>query len=147
MKGKLFLAIPLLVIVGLWMPGPAAVKQDSTPKPEASTQGASPGQLYDVVSPVGKTTIKQITQAPRLNTLAGKTIGLASNGSFKSWVTMPLIQKLLAEKYPTAKFVPYTDLPAAQTYPAPGTSTKSLDAFRAAVREKHIDAIVTGNGG
>jgi hypothetical protein len=147
MKRKLLFACPLLVLLGLWIFGHAAVKPGATARPQATTKEAAAPQVYDVVSPVGKTTIKQITQASRLNTLAGKTIGLASNGSFKSWVTMPLIQKLLAEKYPTAKFVPYTELPAAQTYPAPGTTTKTLDAFRAAVKEKHIDAIITGNGG
>ncbi len=145
MKRKLFLAGLMVMAIGLSMP--AVVKREATARPQASTREASAPPLYDVVSPVGKTTIKQITQAPRLNTLAGKTIGLASNGSFKTWITMPLIQKLLSEKYPTANFVPYTELPAAQTYPAPRTSTKTLDAFRAAVKEKHIDAVITGNGG
>ena len=147
MRKKLLLAGSLPVIVALMIPGRAAMQRAATSTPQAVKKEASASQVFDVVSPVGKTTVKPITQAARLSTLAGKTIGFASNGSFKSWVILPLVQKLLAEKYPTAKFVPYTELPAAQTYPAPGTSTKTLDAFRAAVKEKHIEAVITGDGG
>jgi hypothetical protein len=141
MRNKLLLSGSLLIIALLLVPGFVSVERAATPATQSGPQ------VYDVVAPVGRTTIKQITQVRRLDTLAGKTIGLVSNNGFKSWVTMPLIQKLLAEKYPTAKFIPPNELPAAETYPAPGTTTKDLDAFRAAVKAKHIDAIITGNGG
>ena len=111
------------------------------------TKEVSVAKLYGVVSPVGQLTVEQITQAPRLDDLAGKTICSVINNSFMSWITAPLYEKLLAEKYPTARVIPNTEMPRARKAPAPGTTDKDTDAMIAALKEKGCDALIVGNGG
>ena len=57
---------------------------------------------YAVVSPVGCGTVEPIKQAPRLNTLNGKTIAVVGV-SFMSRVTHPEIKRLIVKHYPDAK--------------------------------------------
>ena len=52
---------------------------------------------YTVVSPVGRAAIKPIEQAPRLKTLAGKTIAVVGH-NFMARVTHPKIKRLILEK-------------------------------------------------
>ena len=59
---------------------------------------------YEVYSPVGDATIKQIKQAPRLGTLDNKTIAVVG-GSFMASVTHPEIKRLILENYPNAKLI------------------------------------------
>ena len=59
---------------------------------------------YTVVSPVGHASIMPIKQAPRLDTLAGKTIAVVGY-NFMARVTHPEIKRLILEKYPTAKVI------------------------------------------
>lgn len=61
-----------------------------------------PAGKYAVVSPVGKQTVQMITQAPRLDTLNGKTIAVVG-GSFMANITHPEIKRLILANYPTAK--------------------------------------------
>lgn len=102
---------------------------------------------FMVVSPLGEVTVKYIKMAPRLDTLEGKTICSVKNNSFKSWMVGPLYEKLLAEKYPTVKIIPNTEMPIASKAPAPGKTDKSTDDMIAAFKEKGCDAIIVGNGG
>jgi hypothetical protein len=110
---------------------------------QASLKDASLG----VVSPLGDETVEEITMAPRLDTLAGKTICLVANGSFKSNVTLSVIAALLTKAYPTAKVVPYTEMPRSFRAPAPGETTPERTALEAAFRERGCDAVISGNGG
>lgn len=73
---------------------PAAKSADKTPTPTV------PG--YAVVSPVGRTSVEMITQAPRLESLEGKTIAVVGV-SFMTGVTHPEIKRLIKEHYPSAK--------------------------------------------
>ena len=59
---------------------------------------------YEVYSPVGDATIKQIKQASRLDTLDNKTIAVVG-GSFMASVTHPEIKRLISENYPNAKVI------------------------------------------
>jgi hypothetical protein len=63
-----------------------------------------PAGKYAVVSPVGKQTVQMITQAPRLDTLEGKTIAVVG-GSFMANITHPEIKRLILANYPTAKVI------------------------------------------
>ena len=56
---------------------------------------------FAVVSPVGRGTVDPINQAPRLNTLSGKTIAVVGV-SFMSRVTHPEIKRLIEKNYPDA---------------------------------------------
>src|SRR4051812_12247106 len=68
---------------------------------------------YSVVSPLGEDTVKMIEMAPRLDSLANKTVCMVSNNDFKANITLPAIEKALKEKYPGIKVVPYTEFPTA----------------------------------
>lgn len=96
-----------------------AADRASTP---ASTQGVEkavetskdPAEpVYSVVSPLGAPTVEMIEMAPRLDTLAGKTIALVWNHTFKSNITLPAIGEALKKKYPDIKIIPYARVDAA----------------------------------
>ena len=64
-------------------------------EPAGQTAGKEIG--YAVVSPVGRSAIQPIEQAPRLKTLAGKTIAVVGH-NFMARVTHPKIKRLILEK-------------------------------------------------
>lgn len=72
---------------------------DALPSPAAKDE---PG--FAVVSPVGRSSVEMIRQAPRLQTLDGKTIAVVGV-SFMTGVTHPEIKRLILENYPSAKVV------------------------------------------
>lgn len=112
-----------------------------------SEQAFPKNAALKVVSPLGDETVEEITMAPRLDSLEGKTICLVANGSFKSNVTLSVIADLLSKKYATSKVIPYTDMPRSFKAPPPGTMTTERTALEAVFREKGCDAVITGNGG
>lgn len=73
---------------------------------------------YNVVSPVGISTVEPIEMAPRLTTLEGKTIAIVGE-DFMYNITHPEIGRLIKEYYPTANVIMYDELPIAGPYPAP----------------------------
>ena len=116
-------------------------KCDDSCAPEAS--GAV---MYNVVSPVGFSTVKPIEMAPRLTTLNGKTIAIVGE-DFMYHVTHPELKRLILENYPTAKVVMYDQLPIAGPYPAPGIKRQSTEQFRQRLIDMKVDAVIAGNGG
>ena len=101
---------------------------------------------YSVVSPVGFAAIAPVEQAPRLDTLAGKTIAVVGH-NFMARVTHPEIKRLILEKYPTAKVVLQDEIGSAGIYPAPGLSRPEKDRFQRKLKELKVDAVISGNGG
>jgi len=95
---------------------------------------------YSVVSPLGEDTVKMIEMAPRLDSLANKTVCMVSNNDFKANITLPAIEKALKEKYPGIKVVPYTEFPTA-------FSGTQWDPVRAQYKTKGCQAVISGNGG
>jgi len=110
-----------------------------------ATKEVSP--VYRVVRPTGDVVHPMITQAPRLDTLEGKTICLTSNQGFKSHVTFPVIEKLLRQKYPNLKIIPPEEMPRAVKPPAEGAKDPATEAMTAALRQKGCQAVISGNGG
>lgn len=104
------------------------------------------GPVYNVISPVGKSTIKQIQQAPRLSTLNGKTIAIVG-GSFMANVTHPEIKRLILSNYPNAKVILLSEIGSAGPYPAPGVKRQQKDEFERKLKEMKVDAVISGNGG
>jgi hypothetical protein len=102
---------------------------------------------YYVVRPTGDVVHPMITQAPRLDTLEGKTICMTSNQGFKAHVTFPVIEKLLRQKYPNLKIIPPEDMPRAVKPPAEGAKDPDTDAMTAALRQRGCQAVISGNGG
>lgn len=119
---------------------------------EADAAGTSPvaatdtEQRYGVVSPVGAPTVPRITPAPRLNTLAGKTIAVVG-GSFMASVTHPEIKRLILQNYPTANVILLGEIGAAGVYPPPGVTRRAKDEFQRKLEELGVDAVISGNGG
>ena len=103
--------------------------------------------VYKVVSPVGESTAKTTTMAPRLDTRAGKTVCLVGNRSFKADVTLPAIGEALKKQYPGVKIVPYDALPVAPLPEPAGAPRKESEALQAAFKAKGCDAVIAGNGG
>jgi hypothetical protein len=111
------------------------------------TESKGSSELFKVVRPTGDVTVQPITQAPRLDTLNDKTVCMVINGSFKSWVTAPVIEDLLKKKYRTIKVIPFSKMPRSQKAPARGTTTPETDALIAALKQNGCQALVSGNGG
>ena len=102
--------------------------------------------MLAVVSPVPRGSIKPIDQAPRLDTLSGKTIAVVGH-NFMARVTHPEIKRLILEKYPTAKVILQEEIGSAGMYPAPGLVRPAKDEFQRKLKEMHVDAVISGNGG
>ena len=101
---------------------------------------------FAVVSPVGRAKVELIEQAPRLDTLAGKTIAVVGK-NFMVRVTHPEIKRLILEKYPTAKVILQDEIGSAGLYPAPGVIRADKEAFQRKLKEMKVDAVISGNGG
>lgn len=111
---------------------------------QAPVKKEDPG--YAVVSPVGRSSVEMINQAPRLETLDGKTIAVVGV-SFMTGVTHPEIKRLILENYPSARVILLDEIGIAGPYPAPGVTRKQKEEFQAKLKEMGVDAVISGNGG
>jgi hypothetical protein len=111
------------------------------------TSAAGNEAVYEVVSPLGEPVRRMISMAPRLSTLEGKTIGEIWNGGFRGDESFPMIERMLREKYPTVKMIPYSEFPLVTIASLhPEKKRQTLEALRAKLRETGCDAVITGNG-
>ena len=101
---------------------------------------------YAVVSPVGRTSVEMISQAPRLESLDGKTIAVVGV-SFMTGITHPEIKRLINEHYPSAKVLLLDEIGFSGPYPAPGVTRKQNEDFKRNLRDMKVDAVISGNGG
>jgi hypothetical protein len=98
-----------------------------------------------VSSPVSEVAIKG-GNAPRLDTLNGKTIGeVWATGHYGADRTFPVIRRIIKEKYPDVKFVPYTEFKIGK--PKATERWEPLDKVEEILRAKGCDAVLVGNGG
>jgi hypothetical protein len=111
----------------------------------ASELSAEP--VYKVVSPVGESIVKMTAMAPRLDTLAGKTVCMVWNHAFKADVTLPAIAEALKKQYPGVKIVSYAAMPLAPLPETPGAPRKESEALQAAFKQTGCHAAIIGNGG
>ena len=91
---------------------------------------------YDVVSPMGYSSVEMIELADRLETLEGKTIALVG-GSFMASVTHVELKKIILENYPTAKVYLLSEIGSAGLFPVSArprrpaiASPPSISVFR-----------------
>ena len=78
----------------------------------------------------------------------GKTVCEIWNGGFKADVMFPIIEKMLRERFPDVKTVPFTEFPAVTIFSLdPMNKKATLEAVRAALLRNKCDAVITGNGG
>jgi len=110
--------------------------------PGAASDAAKSG----VLSPVGPSSIKKIEQAPRLDTLDGKTIAIVG-GSFMASVTHPELKRLIQRHYKGTKVLLLSEIGSAGPWPGPGVVRREKDDFMRKLREFKVDAVISGNGG
>ncbi len=93
--------------------------------------------ILEVCDPTGLMEITEV-HAPRLDTLEGKTICELSNDTWQAHRVLPEVRRLLQERFPTAKFIPYTAFP---------TGNEGIDTDRAAelVARAGAHVVIIGN--
>lgn len=136
----LFLVMTVLLPVGIHAQGDRFVCDESC------DPGSSGVAKFNVVSPVGFSTIEPIEMAPRLTTLEGKTIAIVGE-DFMYNITHPELGRLIKEHYPTSQIIMYDEFPIAGPYPAPGITRQSTELFRQRLIDMKVDAVIAGNGG
>jgi hypothetical protein len=102
--------------------------------------------MASVHSPLGSETLAQQSLARRLNHLDGKTIGESWNGDFKGDVTFPIIRKLLQERYPSIRIVPFSEFPYLHGADNPAQQSQLAQQIAARAKELGCDAVISGNG-
>ncbi len=117
----------------------------------AQTSGAVRGgpaePVYSVVSPIGESTVKIISMTPRLDTLAGKTVCMVSNRSFKADIALPAIEEQLKRMYPNIRTVSHTQMPVAPMPSTPDNPQQGAEDLRLALKQNGCRAFIAGNGG
>lgn len=106
---------------------------------------AEEDDVYDVMSPVGNSTVEEINQAPRLDTLKGKTIAIVGR-SFNAIVTQAVLKECLLEDYPDIKVYTVDDLGCGGVYSVFHQSAQSK-LFQEKLKEYGVDAVISGNCG
>lgn len=100
----------------------------------------------EVVSPAGLEVVKRSGSAPRVENLDGKTIGEVWNGVFRGDFTFPIIRRLLQQKYPRVRIIPYTEFPHTPGSDNPARQRERARRIAAMAKEKGCDAVISGNG-
>lgn len=86
-----------------------------------------------------------IKQAPRLDSLNGKTFALIG-GSFMAVTTHNEIKKCIEKEFPDSKIYMFDDIGAAGPFSVFGLTDKTK-AFQEKLKELNVDAVITGNCG
>jgi len=102
-------------------------------------------QVYPIVSPVGYHDVEMLEQAPRLDSLDGKTFALVG-GSFMASTTHPVLKQCILEKYPDAKVYVLQEVGSGGPYSVFGQSAKTKN-FQEKLKELEVDAVISGNCG
>jgi len=105
----------------------------------AQAAPAEAGVTWKLFDPTGGFEITQL-HAPRLDSLAGKTICELSVDAWQSYRALPAVGKALQSQYPTMKIVPFTEFPA---------GVKEIDDDKTAqlLKDKGCQAVIVGNAG
>jgi hypothetical protein len=125
---------------------PTAVPPTVAPTKVPPTSAPAPAGpvTLKVFDPSGAFEVTQLN-APRLDTLAGKTIcGLGYPWEFPT--TFALISDLLKKQYPTATFIPSTDLTKFPNYPG-GSDWRADAKVAEKIKKAGCDAVIVGNAG
>lgn len=102
-----------------------------------------PVETFEVLNPVGEPGAKRETPASRVHDLNGKTIGQVSNAMFQAEAVLAAVGDLIKKRYPTAKVIPWTELPLIE---AMGDVDKGAKKLSEALRQKGCDAVISSTG-
>jgi len=104
-------------------------------------------QKMAVISPEGLQLRTTSGVSRHLDTLEGKTIGEVYNNHFKGEQMFRAYRRLLKEKFPGVKIIPYDQFPTVYVGGDPVSQKKTAQDIAALAKEWQVDAIITGNGG
>ncbi len=93
----------------------------------------------EVFNPCGSVD-RTMRRAPGRSYLNGKTSWRLTNVRYEYDRTFPLVRELLRKQFPTAKIIPYTELPV-------GSDQIDIDEIGNIVKDKGCDAVIVGNAG
>jgi len=124
-----------------------AVFSGSAAAQTSAAQVGADEPVYSVVSPIGESTVKMISMTPRPNNLAGKTVCMVSNHSFKADIVLPAVAGQLKQLYPDIKIVSHREMPIAPLPTTPDNPQQDAETLRAAMKAKGCSVVVTGDGG
>jgi hypothetical protein len=93
----------------------------------------------EVYDPTGGMEVTQV-HASRLDTLAGKTICELSINAWQAHRVLPEIRRLLQDRFPTAKFIPFTEFPV-------GNEGADSDKTADLIVKRGCNAVIIGNAG
>jgi len=116
-----------VLLVGFIVPGVPWVKSVAAQSPVSLT-------VYD---PTGAFEVTQ-TFAKRVSDLNGKTICEVTDDDWQASRTFPVIRELLQKQFPTAKIVPFNDIPKLIV----GQDIPNLED---AVKKEGCQAVIVGN--
>ena len=134
----------LLLFTSILLLAPSV--QSQTCDPSGDCGGDSVVGAYDVLSPVGQSSVDMIELAPRLETLDGKTIALVG-GSFMASVTHMELKRIIQEWFPTATVYVLNEIGSAGLFPGPRVRKPKVEQFQQRLIEYGVDAVISGNGG
>jgi hypothetical protein len=100
-----------------------------------------------VLSPEGLARSGIINASKSLDTLNGKTIGEVYNNHFKGEQMFRAYRRLLKERYPDVKIIPYDQFPIVYVGGDPISQKQTAKDIARLAKEWEVDAIITGNGG
>ena len=136
----------ILLAFSLWLFPFIISAQNSCDDGSCGGDSTSVAGTYDVMSPVGQSSVEMIEMAPRLESLDGKTIALVG-GSFMASVTHVELRKIILENYPNATVYVLNEVGSAGLFPGPRVRKPKVERFQQRLQELGVDAVVSGNGG
>ena len=100
-----------------------------------------------VLSPEGLQLDQMSGVSRHLETLAGKTIGEVYNNHFKGEFMFQTYRRLLKERFPGVRIIPFDKFPRVYVGGDPASQKKTAREIARLAKEWEVDAIITGNGG
>ena len=91
----------------------------------------------EVFDPTGATEVLKL-HAPRLDTLAGKTVAFVSDDMWQAHRMLPLVREKLQAMYPDATFLPETEFPM-------GTRDMDTEETVDMLQARGVEAVIVGN--
>jgi hypothetical protein len=98
---------------------------------------------YEVVWPLGRSTVKEIEAKPRIADLSKITIGNLSHGGFRDQEIRPIVEETMKERYPGIRFVGPAEF---GNIHGPRGGHEELAALPGRLKQYGIDAVITGIG-
>ena len=100
----------------------------------------SASETYRVVWPRGIQTVAMAELAPRLDSLAGKTVGQLWDDLFRGDEIFPILERELARRYPGVRFVRYDVFGSTHG----GNETRVIAQLPERLRALQVDAVISG---